>query len=68
MLKGRELSFNAFFLAVAHWQLSQKAEARSWYDRAIGWMEKNKPQDEELRRFRAEAVELLRIEKKAMPK
>jgi hypothetical protein len=30
-------------------------------------MEKNKPQDEEPRRFKAEAETLLKIEKKAMP-
>jgi hypothetical protein len=31
-------------------------------------MEKNKPQDEELRRFRAEAEALLKIERKAKTK
>ena len=68
LLKGNELSFNAFFLAMAHWQLGNKDEARKWYDQAVGWMEKNKPHDEELRRFRAEAEALLKIEKKPMPK
>ena len=33
--------FNDFFLAMAHWQLDQKAEARKWYDQAVEWMEKN---------------------------
>jgi eukaryotic-like serine/threonine-protein kinase len=55
LLKGNDLSFNAFFLALAHWHLGNKAEARKWYDQAVGWMAKNKPQDEELLRFRAEA-------------
>ncbi len=64
LLGGQELSFNAFFLAMAHWQLGNKEEARSWQDRAIQWMDKNKPQDEELRRFRAEAAELLGIKEK----
>jgi len=68
LLKGDKLSFNAFFLAMAQWQLGNQAEARKWYDQAVGWMEKNQPQDEELRRFRGEAAELLKIEKKAMPK
>jgi serine/threonine protein kinase/predicted Zn-dependent protease len=62
---SNELSFNAFFLAMAHWRLGAKEEARTWYDRAVAWMEKNKPQDEELRRFRAEAEGLLGIKKKA---
>ena len=51
-----------FFLAMAHWQLGNKVEARQWYDRAVAWMEKNRPKDEELRRFRAEAAELLGVE------
>jgi tetratricopeptide (TPR) repeat protein len=54
-------SFDWFFLAMAHWQLGSKAEARKWYDQASAWMGKNAPQDEELRRFRAEAEELLGI-------
>jgi len=68
LLKGNELSFNAFFLAMAQWQLANKDEARRRYDQAVQWMEKNKPQDEELRRFRAEAEDVLKIEKKPMPK
>ena len=50
-----------FFLAMAHWQLDRKDEARRWYDKAVEWMDKNKPEDKELRRFRAEAAELLGI-------
>ena len=65
LLGDTELSFNAFFLAMAHWQLDQKQEAHKWYDQAVAWMEKNKPQDEELKRFRAEAEDVLKIEKKA---
>jgi serine/threonine protein kinase/Flp pilus assembly protein TadD len=48
-----------FFLAMAHWQLGHKEEARNWYDQAVAWMRKNKPHDEELRRFRSEAEETL---------
>ena len=51
-------SFNTFFLAMAHWQLGEKEEARDWYDRAVAWMDKNDPQYE-LKRFRAEAEALL---------
>ena len=40
-------------------QAWHKEEARKWYDRAVEWMEKNQPADEELKRFRAEAEELL---------
>jgi WD40 repeat protein/serine/threonine protein kinase len=53
-----------FFLAMAHWQLDQKDEARMWYDQAVLWMEKNEPDDEVLRRFRAEASELLELKER----
>ena len=56
-------SFDWFFLAMAHWRLGNKDEARLWYGRAVEWMEKNRPKDEDLRRFRAEAAELLGVEK-----
>jgi hypothetical protein len=55
-------SFAWFFLAMAHWQRGDKKQARQWYDTAVRWMEKNKPQDDELRRFRAEAAALLGVE------
>jgi WD40 repeat protein len=57
-------SLEWFPLAMAHWQLGHKEEARKWYDQAVAWMDKNQPKNEELRRFRAEAAELLGIEKK----
>jgi WD40 repeat protein len=60
-LRGGGDSFDFFFLAMAHWQLDEKEQACKWYAKAVQWMDKNKPQDEELRRFRAEAAELLGI-------
>jgi tetratricopeptide (TPR) repeat protein len=48
------------FLAMAHGQLGHQDEARSWYDQAVQWMEKNQPRNEELRRFRTEAEQLLK--------
>jgi WD40 repeat protein/tetratricopeptide (TPR) repeat protein len=64
--KSRELrhggdSFAWFFLAMAHWQMDQKGEARKWYAQAVQWMDKTQPQNPELHRFRAEAEELLGI-------
>jgi serine/threonine protein kinase/Flp pilus assembly protein TadD len=53
-----------FFLAMAHWQLGDKLQARSWYDKAIPWMENNQPKDEELIRFRTEAAALLGVKDK----
>jgi tetratricopeptide (TPR) repeat protein len=47
------------FLAMAHWRLGHKDEARRWYEKAETGMDKNRAQDEELRRFHAEAAALL---------
>jgi tetratricopeptide (TPR) repeat protein len=56
-----------FFVAMAHWQLGHHDEARKWYTRAAEWMQKHKPHDDELRRFRAEAGELLGLVAPAPP-
>jgi len=50
--------FDWMFLAMAQWQLGAKAEARKWYDRAVDWMNKYRPHDDDLRRFRTEAEQL----------
>jgi tetratricopeptide (TPR) repeat protein len=57
-----------FFLAMAQQQLGDAVAARKWYDRAVQWMDKNRPQDEELRHFRAEAAALLGIEEEPLKK
>src|SRR5262249_31979589 len=51
-----------FFIAMAHWQLGKRQQARQAYDCAVQWLEKNKEtlekdkaQAEELRCFRSEA-------------
>jgi Flp pilus assembly protein TadD len=54
-------SFDWFFLAMAYWQMGNREPARNWYDKALAWMDKHKPPDEELIRFRAEAAELLGV-------
>jgi hypothetical protein len=56
-----------FFLAMAHWQQGDKEQARTWYGRAVQWMEKNRPQDGELRRFRAEGAALVGIHDQPSP-
>ena len=66
--KSRQLrqggdAFDFFFLAMAQWHLGEKAKARRWFDQAVQWMDKNAPQNEELRRFRAEAGQLLERKK-----
>jgi tetratricopeptide (TPR) repeat protein len=49
----------AFFLAMSKWQLGEKDEARDWLAKAVKWMEQGNPEDAELKRFRAEAEELI---------
>ncbi len=53
-----------FFLAMARWRLGNRDEARKHYDQAVQWMDKNQPENEELRRFRSEAAELLELKEK----
>jgi serine/threonine protein kinase/Tfp pilus assembly protein PilF len=50
-----------FFLAMCHWQLGEKDQARKWYDKAVEWTEKNQPNNKQLGRFRTEAEELRKI-------
>jgi tetratricopeptide (TPR) repeat protein len=50
-----------FFMAMAEWQRGNQDAARKWHQKAIDWMEENDPNNEELIRFRAEAVELLGV-------
>jgi tetratricopeptide (TPR) repeat protein len=52
-------SADGFFLAQACWRLGQRDQARAWFQRAVEWMDKRAPQDEELLRFRKEAKALL---------
>jgi eukaryotic-like serine/threonine-protein kinase len=64
-------SFDWVFVAMAHWQLGNHDEANKAYEQALHWLEKNKEalekdkeHAEELRRFRAEAEEILGLKKK----
>ena len=50
-----------FFLAMTHFQMGEKDLARKWYDQAVQWMDKNQPNNADLRRFRSEAAALLMI-------
>ena len=58
LAQGRP-SADFFFMAMAHWQLGHKDQAVDYYHKAVQWMEKHQPKDEELLRFRAEAATLL---------
>lgn len=57
--KGSPDVSNWLFLAMAHHRLGESDKARRWMDKATAWIDANKPDDEQLRRFRAEATKLL---------
>jgi eukaryotic-like serine/threonine-protein kinase len=49
-----------FFLAMAYWKLGDREEARRWLAKGVQSLQKDETQDEELRRFQAEAQALLK--------
>jgi tetratricopeptide (TPR) repeat protein len=53
-----------FGLAAAYGKLGQQQQARTWYARAVQWMEKNALQDPGFRRYRAEADQVLGVKDK----
>jgi serine/threonine protein kinase len=70
---GRAGSYEAFPRAMAHWRRGDKEEARLWYKRGCWWMEEYKNGysqepgfywEDEFRRLRAEAAEVLGIAKR----
>ena len=68
LFDGRREAMNTFVLAMTHWQMGNKVEARRWYDKAVAWMKVNEHSEEPLsvylRQFRAEAEGLLGIKGK----
>jgi tetratricopeptide (TPR) repeat protein len=50
-----------FFLAMTHWQRGDKEKAHRLYERTVEAMAKNQPNQHALRRFRAEAADLLGV-------
>ena len=67
LLKGAELHrsldnvVNLFFLAMTSWQLGEKNEARSYYDRALARMQATYPKNPDSIKARDEAARLLGI-------
>jgi serine/threonine protein kinase/Flp pilus assembly protein TadD len=53
-----------FFLAMSHWRLGNKPQAREMYGDAVEWLEKNRYDNLGLRRFQTEAAEVLGIKVK----
>lgn len=55
-------AFDWYFLALAQLRLGRPEEARMWYARAVEWATRNRPTDDELHRFRAEAAVALGLQ------
>jgi serine/threonine protein kinase/tetratricopeptide (TPR) repeat protein len=55
-------AFEGFFLAMACWQIGEKDKARAWFARAVRRMEKGGRKDCQLKRFRAQAARMLRVD------
>jgi serine/threonine protein kinase/predicted Zn-dependent protease len=52
-------SYDWFFLAMAHWKLGNRDEARRWLAKGVEWLQLHETKNEELRRFQAEAQAVL---------
>ena len=52
-------SYEWFILAMSHWKLGEQDAGQQWYNKAIDWMQKYQPNDENLIRFRSEASQLM---------
>jgi len=66
-LGGGENVCNYLFLAMAYWQSGNKTEAKTWYNKAIEWIEANKDKwlsdyDHMIFEIYVEASELMGIE------
>src|SRR5262249_7560824 len=44
-------NYHRFFLAMAYWQCGEADKAHAAYEQGVRWAEKNRPTNEELRRF-----------------
>lgn len=62
LAKGSADGFDSFFLAMSHWQRSEREIARDWLGQAISWMDQNGASDPELIEIRREAESLVVLE------
>ena len=58
-VRQKGTAYEWFFLAMTAHRRDDPMAAREQYDRAVAWTAKEKPDDPELRRFRAETAALL---------
>jgi serine/threonine protein kinase/tetratricopeptide (TPR) repeat protein len=53
--------YDWFFMAMVSWRLSEKLQARTWYDKAIAWFDQQPAKEEDILRHKAEAESLMGI-------
>ena len=51
-----------FLLAMAHWQLGQRDQAREWYERTRRWNDRRQYPDAEARLLQAEALAMILLD------
>jgi tetratricopeptide (TPR) repeat protein len=56
-----------FVLAMAHWQLGDRARARAYYDEGDRWVSRSRTRGEENPPFQVEAAKLLGVAKRTTP-
>jgi tetratricopeptide (TPR) repeat protein len=54
--------YDWFFLSMACWQLSEKVQARAWYEKAVRWFDQERTKEEDIYRHRAEAESLIGVQ------
>lgn len=64
---GVTFACDALFLAMAHWQMGDKDDAHKWYNEGVEWIDKKRPTDKELARFREEAQLLINGDQSPRP-
>src|SRR5262249_49739842 len=52
-------AYDAYFLAMALWQLGEKDEARKWLEKADRWTKENAADRDDLKRYHEEAVKVV---------
>jgi tetratricopeptide (TPR) repeat protein len=60
-LGSKDEATDWLFLAMAHWRRGEHKTARTWYDKAVAWIDRNKPRNGEILVFRNEASTLLGV-------
>ena len=59
---GADVFYDAIFIAMCRWKLDEHPSAREWYSKSMAAFEQTPTPPDEMKRFRAEAEALIRVE------